>query len=728
MIFSAILKLLRSFLCPGISLVLASLPLQGQSGGSAISSASSSSASEAHEKSRFAVIDPLYDSANLNPPPNVKKDAAPWLYGEAELECWRLHVLRQQVSDAKLKVKYPGTYHTPSPRAVFRLSSGSEQNAPGSLDFRAVGDVIVSVGNREIYRGTASESSRHIAIPSDWAAGKQPLQVALSTKGEAPALLIEDGPLATGSAPWLWSADGKIFEEPQSFPQTLSGEPPHCAPPSDVILKPTDQQDGLFDMGREVFGRIAFSCAGKPALFVGESQAEANNSNPSYFEQSTELQKQRDGTWSSRDPLAFRYFRITGGKVSDVQCLGWYTPAQYRGAFACSDERLTRIWMNSAYTIRLCRQDFLLDGVKRDRLPWAGDLVMSSMANAYTFGDGEVVRRSLVALGRAGIAQTNINGVVDYSMWWVIAQDAYQKYYGDEAHLRREWPRIKDTLDRLAAKSDADGLYQIAPKSWVFIDWVKEDKQTAVQILWWWAQTCGAKLADRLGDGATAAHWRSRAAALKKTLYLRAWDRQAGTWRGLPDGKSGASRPANILAVISGLAEPSQGQTILSALLADKMKPVGTPYMAGFEDIALGRLGASDALLERTNTCWGGMLAQGATTFWEAWDPSKLGNEAYRFYKRPFGKSLCHAWSGGPAAFLPSEICGLRPLSDGWARFTVDPQLGALQWACATVPTPHGAIEISLEHGHATLQIPAGTSAEWQGKTMAGPGFFKLDQ
>ena len=420
--------------------------------------------SEAHEKSKFAVIDPAYDPVSQTPAPDIKTNAAPWLYGEAELECWRLQVLRDQAQAAKLKVNYPGAFHTSSPRAAFQLALDAGQVPPDSFSLRAVGDVVVSLAERELYRGAASESPHRVALPKDAAAGGQTLQVTLSTRGEPPALVIEDGPFATGLAPWRWSDDGADFAEPQAFPQMFSGAPPHRVEQGEVVLKPVAREGELFDMGREVFGRISFACSSQPSLFVGESQAEAGNENPHHFEQSPALKAHGDGTWTSEHPLAFRYFRITGGESSDVQCRALFSPAQYRGAFACSDERLTRVWMTSAYTLRLCRHDFLIDGVKRDRLPWVGDLVMSLMANAYTFGDGEIVRRSLVALGRAGIEQAHLNGIVDYSMWWIVAQDCYQTYYGDEAHLRREWPRIKDTLERLEARCDAEGLYRTAPK------------------------------------------------------------------------------------------------------------------------------------------------------------------------------------------------------------------------------------------------------------------------
>lgn len=686
-----------------------------------------SAPSRAHELSRFAVIDPAYDALAFKPAPDLRAGAGAWLYGEAELESWRLQVLLQQTKAAKLKFWYPGSFHTPSARATFQLSLDAGKTLPPTLALRAVGDVVVTVGERELYRAAVSESPHHITFPPDLPAGEPVLRVTLTTKDEPPAILIEDGPCATGQAPWRWSCDGRQFEEAHTFPQTASGVPPHRLEPPETLLDPVGREGAVLDMGREVFGRIAFKCAGLPKLIVGESRAEALNDETRHFEQPTMLRSLGNGAWISDQPFAFRYLRIVGGEASEVKCHALFSPALYRGAFACSDERLTRVWMTSAYTLRLCRHDFLIDGVKRDRLPWVGDLAMSLMANAYVFGDGEIVRRSLVALGREGISKAHLNGIVDYSMWWIVAQEYYQKYYADADHLRREWPRMKDTLERLAARCDADGLYVTAPNDWIFIDWVSADKQASLQILWWWAQSSGASLAERVGDKESVAQWKARSDSLGNVLQLRAWDAKAGSWRDRPDGVSGPSRHANIFAVASGLAKPAQSDAIRAALLSDKIKPVGTPYVAGFENMALASLGETNALLERVNVCWGGMLDRGATTFWEAWDPAQRGDDAYAFYERPFAKSLCHAWSAGPSAFLPAEIFGLRPLADGWKRFSVDPRLGPLQWACATVPTPHGDIEISVKARLLRLRVPVGTTAVWRGKTFAGPGDFEFD-
>ena len=191
---------------------------------------------------------------------------------------------------------------------------------------------------------------------------------------------------------------------------------------------------------------------------MGESKSEALDTRSNVLEQSLEMVQTKNGFWISKSPLAFRYLHVVNNQEDTVQCKAIFYPLTYKGAFACSDSTLTRIWMSSAYTLRLCLHDFMLDGIKRDRLPWTGDLAMSMVCNAYTFNEPELVRRSLVALGRAGIKEKDINGIIDYSLWWVIAQDQYQLYFGDSPYLKSEWGRIKETINLLSARCDSSGF------------------------------------------------------------------------------------------------------------------------------------------------------------------------------------------------------------------------------------------------------------------------------
>jgi hypothetical protein len=144
----------------------------------------------------------------------------------------------------------------------------------------------------------------------------------------------------------------------------------------------------------------------------------------------------------------------------------------------------------------------------------------------------------------------------------------------------------------------------------------------------------------------------------------------------------------------------------------------GTPFMTGFLLRALIEVGEPEAAVHRIHDLWGGMLDAGARSFWE-----EFGDDGapYAMYERPFGKSLCHAWSSGPAALLPDAVLGLRPLADGWSRFTVAPRLGSLEWAEARVPAPAGDIVATARDGVVTVEVPAGATLVTDAGEHSGP-------
>ena len=98
---------------------------------------------------------------------------------------------------------------------------------------------------------------------------------------------------------------------------------------------------------------------------------------------------------------------------------------------------------------------------------------------------------------------------------------------------------------------------------------------------------------------------------------------------------------------------------------------------------------------------YGPMLARGATTLWESFEPTA---------------SLCHGFSATPVYQLSTEVLGVAPLEPGFARFRLAPQPVDLDWARGVVPTVRGDIAVAWErkgraHRRSTSTIPEGTEA-----------------
>jgi len=125
---------------------------------------------------------------------------------------------------------------------------------------------------------------------------------------------------------------------------------------------------------------------------------------------------------------------------------------------------------------------------------------------------------------------------------------------------------------------------------------------------------------------------------------------------------------------------------------------------------------------------WGAMLAQGATSCWEAYDPhwpkADFHANLYADGNHGYFVSLCHGWSSGPTSWLSERVLGVRPTGGGFKTTEIAPDLGDLEWAEGDVPTPRGPIHVRADRtGNgltARITLPPGVDARASlgGKTV----------
>ena len=56
--------------------------------------------------------------------------------------------------------------------------------------------------------------------------------------------------------------------------------------------------------------------------------------------------------------------------------------------------------------------------------------------------------------------------------------------------------------------------------------------------------------------------------------------------------------------------------------------------------------------------------------------------------------SLCHAWSAAPLYHIPSKMLGIRPLSAGFGKILIKPNMYELKKCEAVIPTAKGGHQI----------------------------------
>ena len=102
---------------------------------------------------------------------------------------------------------------------------------------------------------------------------------------------------------------------------------------------------------------------------------------------------------------------------------------------------------------------------------------------------------------RKSVSESHVNGIVDYSFWFVITHWLYQLYFENIIFLQSEWEWIELRLRNLIVwGSDQEhGWFLFKEDDWVFIDWTADkEKNAAVQILWWWSLECGISLTEKM--------------------------------------------------------------------------------------------------------------------------------------------------------------------------------------------------------------------------------------
>jgi hypothetical protein len=179
----------------------------------------------------------------------------------------------------------------------------------------------------------------------------------------------------------------------------------------------------------------------------------------------------------------------------------------------------------------------------------------------------------------------------------------------------------------------------------------------------------------------------------------------------------------NMFAILYGLAYEEERREIMhSVMLNPAIDPITTPYMRFYELETLCIDGLQAQVLQEMKDYWGGMIREGATSFWEKYNPSETGTQHLAMYGRPYGKSLCHAWGASPIYLLGKYYLGVRPTKPGYEEFEIRPSLGNLDWMEGDVPTPHGMIHVYMDRQQVKVH-----ATEGQGWLIVGNQKVRID-
>lgn len=477
----------------------------------------------------------------------------------------------------------------------------------------------------------------------------------------------------------------------------------------------------ILDFGREIQGGLEIVAtlfnsnpAAKVRLRFGESVAET----------CSELSEEgfKDGKWtygsyndhSMRDfevilpiggvkevgPVGYRFVRIDllepnkKLEIKEISAVFVYRDIPYLGSFKSNDERLNNIWMTGAYTAHLNMQEFLIEGTKRDRLVWAGDMYPTIKAINAVFGYNEVVPKSLDLIrDHAPLPQWMNSGFSICSMMWLWAHLDWYTHHGDLDYLEEQKSYIGGLLQALADKIDEDGKEVLDGAR--HTDWNSNNDPDAQHE---WLQSsmlmtfqAGKEISQVLADKEMEKLCDQSIKRLKKHV---------------PD-MAGSKQGASMLAISGLVTAEKANEGILSRNGAHGLSVFSAPFILE----ARVKAGDFQGALDNVREYFGAMIDLGSTTFWENFNVEWLNNAARIDEMVPDGKvdvhgdlgegcyvsyrkSLCHAWGGGVTAWLSENVLGVKAVEPGSKTIRISPQLGDLEWVEGTYPTPLGVVHI----------------------------------
>lgn len=315
-------------------------------------------------------------------------------------------------------------------------------------------------------------------------------------------------------------------------------------------------------------------------------------------------------------------------------------------------------------TLRNCMQNVFEDGPKRDRRIWLGDFRLQARVNYETFRDYRLAKRCLYLFGGLTFnegklaaclftepyAEADDTYLFDYALLYGSVLLDYYEATKDRETLEDLYPIAVRQIEIGMSYLNSDGIIpDHSDEFWCFIDWGNGlNTQAASLAVLIYSMRYGIRLAGYMKD-TERIHWLEKEMEkLKKKAVEFFWDEERQFFvSGAERQISWATQVWMILARV--FPQEKNRRLILHTIEEDPEIRMVTPYMYHHYIDALIRSGEKELALSEIKRYWGGMVKDGADTFWEVYNPD---NSQESPYGSPVVNSYCHAWSCTPSYFL----------------------------------------------------------------------------
>lgn len=384
-------------------------------------------------------------------------------------------------------------------------------------------------------------------------------------------------------------------------------------------------------------------------------------------------------------------------------------PYDFESTFAASDHRFSEVEPIMRRALEMCSHETYMDCPFYEQLQYAGDTRLQVLATYTLTSDDRLPRKALAMFNASrelsGLTQSRYPNrirqiIPPFSLWWVCMVHDYARYRGDLDFVRGLMPGVRAVLDAYRTELNAQGL--LGPvDGWNFIDWVPtwkggmaKDASGGVSgilnlhlIL---TLRKAAQLESILGETELAQRNQKLAEALAGPVHRAFWSAERGLYAN-DLGHTEFSEHAQALALLTGVVPASERSRLTKGLLEEDLDRT-TIYFRHYLFEAFNAIGRTDLILERMSD-WFEHPARGLKTTIEHPEPTR---------------SDCHAWGAHPLFHYFASFLGIRPVGPGFSKVDIEPQLGGLEWAVGTMPTPLGPVSVDASIDRVVATIPDG--------------------
>ncbi|KAE9365871.1 glycoside hydrolase family 78 protein [Stipitochalara longipes BDJ] len=390
-----------------------------------------------------------------------------------------------------------------------------------------------------------------------------------------------------------------------------------------------------------------------------------------------------------------------------------------------------------------------IDGAKRDRACFSGDLFVMGRSIAYSTARLDAILGSITLLSSHQTSDGYIGNLcpiqaplheeadmepptyafysLSYALALIVVTKEYWMQCGDSSIVKNIWERFEKLISFAERFKDERGLIVAPPllsMDWLPLGGPHFGASGKINLTLLDALESMSRMCDLIGAKDSFA---SRADDLRKSIVSHLWNEENGTLR-MTDTVSPNGICQDINAYSTTLGVSPAHQNTIEILASTNQPPLAfqnlerwdrnkiiSPYACGFAAEALFAQGEGLKAVKLIEKVWGEMSNPSNPNYsgghWEAM--SEDGTPVHD------DTSLVHGWSTWPVFLLPKYLAGLEPLEPGWVMWKVRPVLAGLESVDVQLSTPSGDIAVSLHvkedqgAGEVNLDVPSGTTGEF---------------